>query len=308
MFASPHPLDFDWRFDAPTIATLCALVGARKVLALGVPSIARRIEASGGRVLLVDRQPVQNVRNHLVADVPTLDVPEGGFDIAIADAPWYPCDFIDWVSAGARALRPGRHVLASIWPRETRPTAADDLSRVMAELREWADVTMLPMELTYEAPPFELVATSIAEDEPLAWSPRYGRLLRLEVRRQPKKRTCRVRTAIWHRFFLDGYQLAVRLGVRNTTRSLVELHPNAKEWLWPFVSARAPGRDQIGIWSSAGEVAQVGDPDHLISVLREALARGDAPAFENSLVAVPELIKWKIPRPPYKRALEWQHP
>ncbi len=73
------------------------------------------------------------------------------------------------------------------------------------------------------------------------------------------------------------------------------------------MSARAPGRDQIGIWSSAGEVAQVGDPDHLISVLREALTRGDAQAFESSLVAVPELIEWKIPRPPYQRALEWQH-
>ncbi len=85
------------------------------------------------------------------------------------------------VSAGARAVRPGGHVLASIWPPETRPTAANDLARVMAELREWADVTMLPIELSYEAPPFELVAMSIAKDEPLARSPRHGRLVRLEA-------------------------------------------------------------------------------------------------------------------------------
>jgi len=308
LFASPHPLDFDWRFDAPTIARLCALVRARNVLALGAPSVARRIEASGGRVLLIDRQPVQNVRNHLVGDVPTLDMPEGGFDIAIVDAPWYPRALVDWASAGARALRPGGHVLASVWPPETRPTAADDLARVMAEIREWADVTVLPIELTYEAPPFELVASSISGDDPLAHSPKHGRLVRLEVRRQPQEPACRAPPALWHRFFLDGYQLAVRLGVPNATKRLVEPHPNAKDWLWPFVSARAPGRDQIGIWSSAGEVARVGNPKQLISVLREALARGDARAFETSLVAVPELIAWKIPRPPYQRALEWQHP
>ena len=74
------------------------------------------------------------------------------------------------------------------------------------------------------------------------------------------------------------------------------------------MSARAPGRDDIGIWSSEGEVAQVGNPQQLISVLQEALGAGDARAFETSFIAVPELIAWKIPRPPYQRALEWQHP
>jgi hypothetical protein len=48
-------------------------------------------------------------------------------------------------------------------------------------------------------------------------------------------------------------------------------HPEAKGWLWPYVSARAPGRDRIGIWSSGGEVAQVSDPKQLISALQEAV-------------------------------------
>lgn len=308
MFASPHPLDFDWRFDESTIAKLCSLVRSRNVLALGAPSVARRIEASGGPVLLVDRQPVQDVRNHLVADVPTLDMSEGGFDVAIADAPWYPHDLVDWVSAGARAVRLGGQVLVSVWPPETRPSATGDLLSALAELRDWADVTELPIELTYEAPPFELVAMSISEHDTLARSPRHGRLVRLEVRRRPQPPMRGPRPALWHRFFLDGYQLAVRLGLPNAAQRLVIPHPEAKDWLWPYVSARAPGRVRIGIWSSAGEVAQVGDPKRLISVLREALKGGDALAFETSLVAVPELISWKIPRPPYRRVLEWQHP
>jgi hypothetical protein len=308
LFAVPHPLDFDWRFDAPTIAMLCELLRARNVLALGAPSVARRIEASGGRVLLVDRQPIQKVRNHLVADVLTLDALEGGFDVAIADAPWYPRDLVDWASAGARVVRPGGQVLVSVWPPETRPSAVNDLSRVLAELAAWANVTELPIELTYETPPFELVAMSTPTSGVLARSPRHGRLVLLEVRREPPPVMCRSRTVLWHRFFLDGYQLAVRLGLPEAAHSLIAPHPEAKEWLWPYVSARAPGRDRIGIWSSAGEVAQVGDPKLLISVLHEAMASRDAEAFETSLVAVPDLIGWKIPRPPYRRTLEWQHP
>jgi hypothetical protein len=307
LFVSPHPLDFDWRFDEPSVTKLCGLLHERNVLALGAPSVARRIEASGGRVLLVDRQPVQHVRNHLIAEVQTLSVPDGGFDVALVDAPWYPRDLVDWVSAGGRAVGPGGQVLVSVWPPETRPTAAADLSCAIAELREWTDVTELPVNLTYETPLFELVATSISENEPLARSPRHGRLMRLDVRKRPHP-TSRARPVLWHRFFLDGYQLAVRLGPRSSAQKLVVPHPSAKEWLWPYVSARAPGREHIGVWSSAGEVAQVSDPTHLISILQEALETRDSQAFEASLATVPELVGWKMPRPPYQRVLQWQHP
>jgi hypothetical protein len=86
--ASPHPLDFDWPFDEPTIRTLCQLLGGRKLLALGTPSVARVLEAQKSNVLLVDRQPVQDVRNQLVADIPSLDLLDGDFEVAIADPPW----------------------------------------------------------------------------------------------------------------------------------------------------------------------------------------------------------------------------
>ena len=106
----------------------------------------------------------------------------------------------------------------------------------------------------------------------------------------------------------DGYQLAVRLGLTHRAQGLIVPHPRAKKWLWPYVSTRAPGQEQIGIWSSAGEVAQVGDPEQLIALLRNAVAASDANEFETSLAAASELIAWRIPRPPYQRALEWQHP
>ena len=193
MIASPHPLDFDWRFDEPSVTKLSELMRDRNVLALGTPSLARRIEARGGRVTLVDWQPVQNVHNQLVADVPTLNLPEGSFDVAIADPPWYPRDLIDWASAGGRAIRPGGEVLVPAWPPETRPGAAADLSRAIAEFVDWADVTELPIELTYDAPPFELIAHEVSDNGPLARSPRHGRLLRLMGRHRPRAPTRRSR-------------------------------------------------------------------------------------------------------------------
>jgi hypothetical protein len=283
-------------------------VRGENILALGAPSVARRIQATGGRVLLVDRQPVQQVFNQLVADALTRDVREGGFDVAIVDPPWYPRELVDWATAAGRGVAPGGRVLVSVWPPETRPTAVDDLSRALAELSSWATVTEMPITLAYEAPPFESIAQSISGTEALARSPKHAHLVRLDVRLRPPAALRAPRHMLWHRFFLDGYQLAVRLDLSNPVLRLVAPHPNAKGWLWPFVSARAPGLDQIGIWSSAGEVGQVGNSKDLISILQKATSAGSPEAFAAALGPTPELISWKIPRPPYQSILEWQHP
>jgi hypothetical protein len=103
----------------------------------------------------------------------TPDVFELDFDVAIVDPPWYPRELVEWASAAGRAVRSGGKVLVSAWPAETRPGAADDLSRALAELRHWADVTELPIEVTYKTPPFELIATSISENGVLARSPKH---------------------------------------------------------------------------------------------------------------------------------------
>jgi hypothetical protein len=306
--ADPHPLDFDWRFDDRTVSELCRLVQGRNVLALGAPSVAKSMQASGGRVLLVDRQPIQEVRGQLVADALTPDVFERDFDVAIVDPPWYPRELVEWASAAGRAVRSGGEVLVSVWPAETRPGAADDLSRALAELSDWADVTELPIEVTYETPPFELIATSISENGVLARSPKHGRLVQLNARFRPLARRYSVQPALWHRFILNGYQLGVRLRPPTAVASLVYQHPHAKGWLWPFVSARAPEQDKIGLWSSAGEVAQVSNPNLLISLLQEAVGTRSATGFEALFNAAPELISWKIPRPPYQSVVEWQHP
>jgi len=66
---SPHPLDFDWRYDRETALSLVTLLRDRgPTLAIGAPTVARLMQADGYDITLVDRQPLQGVRDHVVAE------------------------------------------------------------------------------------------------------------------------------------------------------------------------------------------------------------------------------------------------
>jgi hypothetical protein len=304
---SPHPLDFDWRFDSDTLDRLQSRVAGLRVLALGAPSLARRLEANRQDVLLVDRQPWQGVRDHLVCELP---LPSGSvrtFDVAVVDPPWYPKELSEWSSMAGRWVGPGGTVLVSAWPDDARPGASEQLRAVLAGLSSWATVEDIDVPLGYEIPDFERTARLLSPEDRRARSPGMGRLIRLKVGFVPPAERQSLVPPSWHRFALDGYQLAVRLGTRCYNVPLITPHPMARDWLWPFVSATAPGRSDIGIWSSAGEVALVSDPARLIEILRSAIHSGSTERFEAALATVPELIGWKIPHPPHTRVLEWQH-
>lgn len=304
---SPHPLDFDWRFDESTVDRISNIVHGYNIIALGVPSVANEIERRGRKVLLVDRRPEQSVGNHLVAEIPFLNIAPGSFDTAIVDAPWYPNDLIEWASLAAHAVGLRGNVFVSVWPPETRPRAADELDHVMEELGKWSDISQLSEEIGYSVPLFELIAISSSQNGILAKSPRRGRLIRLTIRSLPKNFCAPERTMLWHRFILDNYQLAVRLGLEAPSDVRIIPHPHAVNWCWPYVSARAPGRNKIGLWSSSGEVAQINDSAKIIAVLRAAFKSQTLRQFEARISVVPELNNWGIPRPPYKRLVEWQH-
>jgi hypothetical protein len=308
MRASPHPLDFDWRFEQATVDRVCSvLVDGGRVLALGAPSVARRLERLGCDVMLVDRQPKLGVSRHVVADLDLLVEPMPGFDAAILDPPWYPANLIQWATHAASCVGVGGTVLASAWPASARPGAADELNDAIATMSDWASVRRLPIDPTYEVPRFEQLAIEAAGPGPLSASPRRGILLELSVIRQPARRRPLDRPEVWQRFVIDGYQLALRLGGPEAVCPGLLRHSKAVAWRWPFVSARAPGRSEIDLWSSDGEVAQVLSAAAVAKLLRGALSSGGRDGFERRLKLLPELRSWKIPCPPYRNLIEWQH-
>jgi hypothetical protein len=58
---SPDPLDFDWRYDNTTAQTLASLLwDSPKIVAIGAPTVARLLEATGVDVTLVEpSQPLK---------------------------------------------------------------------------------------------------------------------------------------------------------------------------------------------------------------------------------------------------------
>lgn len=303
---APHPLDFDWRYDKPTTRALVALVqDAEPVLAIGVPTVARLLDADGIDVTLVDRQPSQGVRRHVAVDAVEF-IPDRRYCTAIVDPPWYPTYLEDWTEAAARAVGVGGTILISVWPDVTRPTATFEITSALNKFSKWADVERNVERVTYMTPGFERVAAELRGETELSRSPRFGELIRLRVLAIPESISRRKPEVEWTRFILDDYQLAIKRSARSGPLSIHPL-PVASGWHWPFVSARAPAIGEIDIWSSEGEVAALGSQDGAIDVLKRALATHDRAAFELALAHLPALLTWRIPRPPYWRSIEWRH-
>jgi hypothetical protein len=308
MQTSPHPLDFDWRFEQATVDRLCSmLAGGKRVLALGAPSIARRLERISCDVMLLDRQPEFGLSRHIVADIDLLVHPISGFDTAIVDPPWYVDNLVHWTMYAASCVGPGGTVLSSAWPASARPGADDELNHAIATMSEWASVRQLPIHPEYEIPRFERLAIEVGGPGPLSVSPRKGILLELSVTRKPERLAPLARPEIWQRFVIDGYQLAIRLGGPEAMAPRIARHSASIGWRWPFVSARAPGRSEIGLWSSDGEVAVVSSVAAVAELLRRAISSDGREEFERALRPLPDLLSWNIPYPPYRSLLEWQH-
>jgi hypothetical protein len=303
---SPHPLDFDWRYDDATAQALAIqLRDSPPIVAIGAPTVARLLEATGVAVTLVDRQPIQAVRRQIVCDAADF-IADRRYRIALVDPPWYPAQLNSWSEAAARAVGVGGAVFVSVWPAATRPSAATEMALTLKGFSQWAHICRNAATLRYATPWFETVAREYGKSTELSRSPLIGELIRLDVRAPPSVDLAEDTAEQWLRFAIDDYQLAIR---RRTGDGPVRMEPvlSADGWRWPYVSARAPGIGQIDIWSSDGEVARLGSSERMIDAVRQALRAPDGDAFERALIDVPALLSWRIPRPPYRRLIEWPH-
>jgi hypothetical protein len=305
----PHPLDYDWRFTHDTVQWLAELAPQHgETLILGAPSVARFLQASKRDVILVDRQPLQGVTKHLARDAATFALPTRAFARAIVDPPWYPHHWRLWTAWVARSIGMDRDIFVSIWPSETRPRAASEINAIDQWLSGWAEIESVPFPVRYETPIFEQAAISASGDGKLTASPGVGRLLRVHVKRLPPAERPLDQHPTWLRFTVNDYQLALRLDPAFAEVPSMRRLAKAHDWIWPFVSERAPERDLIDLWSSRNEVAIVSSSSALAGSIRTAIKAMTVEEFDKALVNFPGLLEWQIPRPPYRRVLEWYHP
>jgi hypothetical protein len=202
----------------------------------------------------------------------------------------------------------GERILVSLWPDATRPAAAKEFEEMRCWISEWADFEILDVVTRYSTPLFESVALRAREGPSTRLSPGYGRLVCIRARRLPSLIEHRAPSKTWVRFVVNDYQLAVCLSENESLQTPVAQHPFARNWIWPYVSKRAPQRDLINLWSSHNEVALLKNPSLAVEVLRKAFKTTDPAAFRDQLGPYSPLQELDIPRPPYRRLLEWQHP
>ncbi|MCS3444980.1 hypothetical protein M2222_006214 [Bradyrhizobium elkanii] len=304
----PHILDYDWRYTSETVTILSELVrNSDSVLAVGTPSLARYLESIGHEVLLVDRQPIHAVRNHRQME-PGYGPPDfKKRTIAVIDPPWYLTDARVWIAWTAHGIEPRSQMLVSLWPDTTRPTAAKEFEELKSWISQWAEFEILDVVPRYNTPLFEAVALKASESPSMGRSPRYGRLVSIRPRTLPDLLGPPESRSTWIRFVVDDYQLAICLKENQSLTCPVIQHPIAKHWIWPYVSKRARERDLINLWSSRNEVALLRDPKLAVETLRRALKAADPGAFRDQLGPYSRLHDLSIPRPPYRRLLEWQH-
>lgn len=302
---SPHPLDFDWRYSDDTVHSITEGISkSATVIAGGTPSVARHLDAEARDAILVDRQPFQAVKKHIIADIEQVQL-KVQQAVAVLDPPWYPAEAMQWIAWASGVVGVGGEILVSLWPAHTRPSGGKERADLDRWMGEWAEISQTNIPITYISPTFEDAANATAKGIDTRSVPRYGELVRISVKREQAAVARIQRSTRWTRFTINDYQLAVREQPPTSGTAGIAQVKGADGWIWPHVSRRAAGRSEIALWSSHNEVAVVGNSAHLIESLRAYVRAEFSRAY--LLSEYPQLAEWSIPAPPFSRAAEWQH-
>ncbi|UJR86042.1 Hypothetical protein I5071_81230 [Sandaracinus amylolyticus] len=302
----PHPLDCDWRFTPDTTQMLAHRLHRTRCVLAGAPTVAAALVEQGDAVTLVERQPGLALPQATV-DIEVAPATGETFEAAFADPPWYPTEYERWITWVAQHIPRGGRIYASLWPEDTRPSAAAERHTLLSALARWATVRVDAAQLEYQVPPFEKVARSLQliEDADRPW--RRGDLVELVVEERPSLAPPLVRREAWRRFVWNEYQLALRVRPAQPGPFSIAPVPGARSWRWPSVSRRAPNRDRIDLWSSRNEVAVImgaADVGDALAAFSDSSGTNTA-MLPAGLAAV--LHDWELPRPPFTRVLQWTH-
>lgn len=305
LMPEPHPVDCDWRFDAPT-AEFLALNAATegRSLCLGTPSVFTAIAARGGGAHLVDRNPF--LARYIACDerctfengdVATIAPTNEKFRTAVLDPPWYLGSYDLFIRhAVDRLARPGI-LFVTLFRELTRPGAADERSQLLARLRELGRTSILDRAAVYTTPRFEEeVLRRLRLPALPAW--RAADIVRVDVGEAGEWNQAPTQgdaEPTWRRFLLGDQVVAVM----DRPGDDVPIHHEAPPtsllgYELESVSRRDPARGGLTIWTSrnraaiaqgttriAACLAEVADQSQAGWFTKPALTEGDHQAFAD---------------------------
>ena len=190
------------------------------------------------------------------------------FDYVFFDPPWYPKDYLLWLSR-ASLLAPGGYVVFSLFPELTRPEARHERQLILEFVRSHTkDLTLISSFLEYEVPSYEL-AQLMAAGMPSIQSWRVADLILTALPTTPidVNSGSSVSSSEWIEIDIE----AVRLFVKPTAGTVAEsslLNPLSDgSIILPSPSRREPRRSEANVLSSRGHGLVTPSPQKLIAML-----------------------------------------
>lgn len=252
-----HPLDFDWRFTAPTQRALASSIADRKGAAglIGTPSLLPLLAGDHREVWLLDRCPPALIGGKVHVeqfDALTDEPPRISVEFILADPPWYPEHITAFTRVAASLLQLGGECWLTLPGVGTRPGIQDERVHLerLANGCGLERISVSEAYVNYETPFFEFNALRAAGiDAPLPrW--RFGDILHFRRAGNavplPQERPS---DSSWREIITGATRWRLRSSPTiDVTRPI--LTPLVDSHVVPSVSRRYPGRDLAAVWTS----------------------------------------------------------
>ena len=278
------PLRAEWYFAERTIRAVLPLLGD-KVLAIGAPTVAEALSASGKSAALIDNSPWIGRRFDLEAvawyhaDLATVSV-DGNFDTVVVDPPWYFPDMFAWLRKALSLVRDGGHVFMPLFGALTRPAAVSERNSILQLSEDYGAVEILPRFIEYETPLYEreaLRASQLPLNCACPW--RVADLIvvtkHVDADLGDLQWNSSNRSFGWLEFVVGGQIVSMlRASLKmddapiNATPS-IEPVPGVSDWVLDSVSARDARRRNVDIWTSRNRVARLSRPNALLRLISQ---------------------------------------
>jgi hypothetical protein len=290
---TPHPLDFDWRFDTETRRRLTRTVlhaEPQTVLLLGCPTLAvDLLHTTTSAVVLVDDNPALTNLEAASRHRPTAsfsqvradlhESPTVTFgidaDLVVADPPFYSDVITGFLAAAAFGSRVGAQLLIVLPSPFTRPGAAADVDAVLRQTRKagYKLTDLAGSAVSYVRPPFE-AAAHVAAGLPGAqpnWRTADLATFTLETRTAPPLPVTPSQRHEWTEVIVCGARWRVRVTPKPAlvAHPLTELlHPIVEGNRLDTVSRRDSRRLAANVFTDGNCVFRTDDPATLLALLR----------------------------------------
>jgi hypothetical protein len=275
----PHPLDYDWRFSQSSLYVFDDILGqlsSKHIGIFGAPTVFVHLSNAGKHPHLYDKNTT--LIDHLLAagytGITQCDLFQhkisGKYDAVVADPPWYSEHYYAFIDGARDGLKTGGHLLISILPRLTRPSAVEDRQSVLvyAYSQGFDLYEVHHAALQYTSPPFELAALQAQGINLTDW--RYGDLFIFTSTSRKSVSVPRLKVedeVEWDSFPIG--KTIVRVRRRKGRKKTLEFAPASPGGHLHLhsVSRRSPVRASIDLWTSRNLALRLSRTDYVCDVL-----------------------------------------